>query len=148
MREKLQKFDGLNTLAYEIDDADFHANNAVSSVKFEIRPFIPTNQQIYMYINADKIYDMNVKEKILVKDRRNGKNYKINSAFDDVDSIFSKNKNDDGDFKLNSHRDSYRNFQIKFDKDDIEWEADDSNWNKVFDMINSGTSKIDNIKSR
>ncbi len=57
-------------------------------------------------------------------------------------------KNDDGDFKLNSHRDSYRNFQIEFDRDDIEWEADDSNWNKVFDMINSGTSKIDNIKSR
>ena len=57
-------------------------------------------------------------------------------------------KNDDGDFKLNSHRDSYRNFQIKFDKDDIEWEADDNNWNDVFRMINSGTSIIDNIKSR
>ena len=57
-------------------------------------------------------------------------------------------KNDDGDFKLNSHRDSYRNFQIKFDRDDIEWEADDNNWSDVFRMINSGTSKIDNIKSR
>lgn len=57
-------------------------------------------------------------------------------------------KNDDGDFKLNSHRDAYSNFQIKFDKDDIEWEADDNNWSDVFRMINSGTSKIDNIKSR
>lgn len=57
-------------------------------------------------------------------------------------------KNDDGDFKLNSHRDAYSNFQIKFDKDDIEWEADDSNWDEVFRMINSGTSKIANIKSR
>jgi len=57
-------------------------------------------------------------------------------------------KNDDGDFKLNSHRDAYSNFQIKFDRDDIEWEADDSNWDGVFRMINSGTSKIANIKSR
>jgi len=57
-------------------------------------------------------------------------------------------KNDDGDFKLNSHGNSYRNFQIKFDRDDIEWEADDSEWDNVFGMINSGTSTIDNIKSR
>lgn len=57
-------------------------------------------------------------------------------------------KNDDGDFKLNSHRDAYTNFQIKFDRDDIEWEADDNNWNSVFRIINSGTYKIDNTKSR
>ena len=57
-------------------------------------------------------------------------------------------KNDEGDFKLNSHRDAYSNFQIKFDKDDIEWEADDSNWDEVFRMINSGTKLIANIKSR
>ena len=57
-------------------------------------------------------------------------------------------KNNDGDFKLNSHRDAYSNFQIKFDKDDIEWQADDNNWNDVFRMINSGTQLIDNIKSR
>ena len=57
-------------------------------------------------------------------------------------------KNEEGDFKLNSHRDAYSNFQIKHDRDEIEWEADDNNWNLVFDMINSGTCKIENIKSR
>ena len=34
------------------------------------------------------------------------------------------------------------------DKDDIEWAADDSKWADVFSMINSGTSKIESIKSR
>lgn len=70
------------------------------------------------------------------------------SCMCDNRSKITLKKNDNGDFKLNSHRDSYRNFQIKFDKDDIEWEADDNNWNNVFRMINSGTSLIDNIKSR
>ena len=57
-------------------------------------------------------------------------------------------KNPEGDFKINTHRFAFSNFQVKFDRDDIEWEADDSNWDTVFRMINSGTSKIDNIKSR
>jgi hypothetical protein len=57
-------------------------------------------------------------------------------------------KNDDGDFKLNSHRDAYSNFQIKHDKDEIEWEADDANWKEVFEMINSGTCKIEKVRSR
>ncbi len=58
-------------------------------------------------------------------------------------------KNDEGDFKLNSHRDAYSNFQIKFDRDDIEWAADDGRkWGKIIKMINSGTYKIESIKSR
>ena len=58
-------------------------------------------------------------------------------------------KNSEGDFKLNTHSQAFSNFQIKFDRDDIEWEADDGRkWGKVIKMINSGTYKIESIKSR
>ena len=57
-------------------------------------------------------------------------------------------KNEDGDFKINTHGYSFINFQTKFDKDEIEWEADDLKWDKVFRMINSGTSKIESLRSR
>ena len=57
-------------------------------------------------------------------------------------------KNEAGDYKIFTHGFAYSNFQIKHRRDDIEWEADEGNWNKVFEMINSGTSKIESIKSR
>lgn len=70
------------------------------------------------------------------------------SAMCDNKEKISLKKNIEGDFKINTHGQAFSNFQIKFDKDDIEWEADDNNWNRVFRMINSGTTKIENIKSR
>ncbi len=57
-------------------------------------------------------------------------------------------KNNDGDFKIFTHGFAFRNWQTKHRKDDIEWEADNGNWDKVFSMINSGTSKIEQIKYR
>ena len=57
-------------------------------------------------------------------------------------------KNQDGDFKIFTHGHAFSNFQTKFDRDTIEWEADGGNWKEVFMMINSGTSKIEFIKSR
>jgi len=57
-------------------------------------------------------------------------------------------KNSDGDFKLGTHGSAYSNFQIKFQKDVVEWEADSANWKTVFEMINSGTSKIEAVRSR
>jgi hypothetical protein len=57
-------------------------------------------------------------------------------------------KNEAGDYKIFTHGFAYSNFQIKHRRDDIEWEADEGNWNKVFEMINSGTEKIEKIKSR
>ena len=57
-------------------------------------------------------------------------------------------KNSEGDFKISTHGQAFSNFQTKFDKDEIEWEADDSNWDEVFNMINSGTSKIEKLRSR
>ncbi len=57
-------------------------------------------------------------------------------------------KNDEGDFKLSCHGDAYSNFQIKYDKDELEWAADEGQWNKVVKMINSGTTVVKKLRSR
>ena len=57
-------------------------------------------------------------------------------------------QNEDGDYRINTGGYAYSNFQIKHRQDDIEWEADDGNWNDVIYMINSGTSQIESIKYR
>ena len=57
-------------------------------------------------------------------------------------------KNEEGDFKIKTHGYAFSNFQTKFDKDEIEWEADELKWDAVFRMINSGTSKIESLRSR
>jgi hypothetical protein len=62
-------------------------------------------------------------------------------------------KNDNGDFRMqsttkNGMGNALSNFQMKHTKEEIEWEADDENWNTVIEMINSGTSLIEEVKSR
>ena len=57
-------------------------------------------------------------------------------------------QNEDGEYKINTHGFAYRNWQINARKDDIEWVADDENLELVFNMINSGTSKIESVKYR
>lgn len=57
-------------------------------------------------------------------------------------------KDKDGDYKIHTGMWAYSNFQSKHGRDDIEWVADEGDWNKVFEMINSGTSKIESIKYR
>ena len=57
-------------------------------------------------------------------------------------------KNEDGDYKIFTHGFAYNNWQIHHGKDDIEWIADDGDWEHVFRMINEGTSKISAIKYR
>lgn len=57
-------------------------------------------------------------------------------------------KNEEGDYKINTHGYAYSNWQIDYYRDDIEWECDEGNWSEVFKMINTGTSKIESIKYR
>jgi len=57
-------------------------------------------------------------------------------------------KDKDGEWKINTGMFAYGNFQIEHGRDDIEWIADEGNWNEVFSMINTGTSKIESIKYR
>lgn len=57
-------------------------------------------------------------------------------------------KNDNGDFKMSGGGFSLSNWQMKHPIHDIEWEADDNNWEGVIEMINSGTELIESVKSR
>lgn len=57
-------------------------------------------------------------------------------------------KNEDGDFKLSGNGFALSNWQMKHDRFDIEWAADESKWDEVFHMINTGTSNIQSLRSR
>lgn len=57
-------------------------------------------------------------------------------------------KNSEGDFKLDGQRFALSNWQMSHPKHDIEWAADEGKWKKVFEMINSGTEVISEVKSR
>lgn len=57
-------------------------------------------------------------------------------------------KNDNGDFRMSGGGFSLSNWQMKHPIHDIEWEADENNWEGVIEMINSGTELIESVKSR
>ena len=59
---------------------------------------------------------------------------------------FRKNGNDE--FVIFTHGSAFSNFQTDFTKTEIEAEANLGNWNKVFRMINSGTSVIKSVESK
>ena len=56
--------------------------------------------------------------------------------------------NGDGDFRLLGNGFALSNFQIEYGVDDIEWAADEGDWDKVFFMINASTVAIERLKSR
>ncbi len=57
-------------------------------------------------------------------------------------------KNSEGDFKMNGNGQALSNWQMKYAKDEIEWKADEGNWNEVFEMINTGTRLVCEVRSR
>ena len=57
-------------------------------------------------------------------------------------------KDSNGDFKMDGGRFSLSNWQMKHPKHDIEWEADANEWGCVIAMINSGTERVSEVKSR
>ena len=57
-------------------------------------------------------------------------------------------RNDNGDFRLSGGRFSLSNWQFGYPVHDIEWAADEGDWDTVFKMINSSTSAISEVKSR
>jgi hypothetical protein len=57
-------------------------------------------------------------------------------------------KNSEGDFKLDGNGFAVSNWQMKNEKHEIEWTADEENWNEVIKMINTGTSQIESVISR
>jgi len=73
--------------------------------------------------------------------------FRLVSCMCDNKYTFKLKKNEEGDYKLNTCGFAYSNFQIKYPEDEIEWAADENNFHKVIGMINSGTSKIELVKS-
>ena len=71
----------------------------------------------------------------------------ISCMCDNVHHITLK-KNADGDFKMYGNGFSLSNWQFKHEIHDIEWEADANEWGGVIAMINSGTSVVEEVKSR
>ena len=59
---------------------------------------------------------------------------------------FKKNK--EGDFKMNGKGFALSNWQMKHPTHDVEWVADEGNWTQVIEMLNTGTSKVCDVKSR
>jgi len=57
-------------------------------------------------------------------------------------------KDINGYYKINCHGQAFSNFQCKHFRDDIEWVADEGDWERVIRMINSGVKKVISIKSR
>ena len=57
-------------------------------------------------------------------------------------------KNSEGEFKLDGMGFAVSNWQMKHAQHEIEWEADENEWDGVIAMINSGTKAIESVKSR
>ena len=91
---------------------------------------------------------LNNPPKLKVKDNAREAVINLVSCMCDNKHKWTIKKNEEGDFKIRTHGYAFSNFQTKFDKDEIEWEADELKWDEVFKMINSGTSKIESLRSR
>ena len=62
---------------------------------------------------------------------------------------FTFKKNESGEFRLFTNGFAYSNFQIKGHySEDLEWLADDGDWNDIIKAINSGTQLVEKIKYR
>ena len=62
--------------------------------------------------------------------------------------VLTLRKNESGDFKLNRNGQAYSNFGIPYQQYELEWAADEGNFVKVFEMINSGFQVVEQVKSR
>lgn len=72
----------------------------------------------------------------------------LTSCMCDNKDLLKLKKNKAGEFKLDGMRFALSNWQFKCEIYEIEWAADEGKWDEVFDLINTGTSAISEIKSR
>ena len=71
----------------------------------------------------------------------------ISCMCDNVHHLTFK-KDKQGDFRLHGNGFSLSNWQIKFERFELEWFADDEQWEDVVRMINTGTSVVASAMSR
>lgn len=86
--------------------------------------------------------------KLTIKDGAKEVIFKTVSCMCDNVHYFRFKKNSDNEFKLDCMGYSFDNFQVKHPKYELEWEADENEWNNVIKLINSGTSVIESVQSR
>lgn len=70
------------------------------------------------------------------------------SVMCDNKRLLTLKKNDNNEFKLYTHGQHSSNFAFEEPVYEIEWAADEGNWNRVFDIVNSGYQKIEKVRSR
>jgi len=72
------------------------------------------------------------------------------SAMCDNKSRLTFRKNDNGEFRVTGNGNCLSNWQMTPDdyQTDMEWAADDQDWNTVFEVINTGTTRVASVRSR
>lgn len=91
------------------------------------------------------------KPKLTIKDNSSEVIFTLVSCMCD-NITYIRFKKDNNEFKISHYNNNvalaFSNLQTKYTKHEIEWEVDSENWDKVIEMINSGTSLILEVKSR
>ena len=70
------------------------------------------------------------------------------SCMCDNKKILHFKKGADGDFKMNLQKHAFSSLQIPFHAFELEWAADEQDWSHVFNIINTGTSRVEWVRSR
>ncbi len=95
---------------------------------------------------------INNKPNLTIKDNAKDVIFTLVSAMCDNISYIRFKRKEDNEHSLsyyNNHvRLAFSNLQCDYSTHDILWEADNSNWEEVINMINTGTSAIADVKSR
>jgi hypothetical protein len=85
---------------------------------------------------------------IEIKENANEVLFTLVSAMCDNKSTLRFKREPRGEFSMNLLGQAFSNMQAKFDRYDMEWAADEGNWNRVISMINSGTGRVSTARSR
>jgi hypothetical protein len=91
---------------------------------------------------------VNNKPKLNIKKNAREVIFKTVASMCDNVHYISFKKNSEGDFIMSGGISSLSNWQFKHTVSEIEWVADDENWEEVVDMINSGTAVVESVRSR
>jgi hypothetical protein len=88
------------------------------------------------------------KPKLTIKEGAREVIFKTISCMCDNVGYLRFKRTEEGDLKMSGNGYSLSNWQFKFQVHEIEWAADGGEWDEVINMINSGTSVIEEVKSR
>ena len=98
-------------------------------------------------LNREENFVQFLAENCVVKNAREIQIHTVAGMCDNK-HILTLKKNAEGDFKLHRNGQAYSNFGIKYDQYELEWAADEGDFVKVFEMINSGFQVVEKVKSR